>query len=184
MQPYSPTLPSRHFFHGCVIVKWVPASFLRTLSHTGSPLLITSKHVQNRSGSCFHLFSSFSPLVLSRSCSLLADGSFISDLDKFLHRSGGLCWDLLYERLHASRLLVVPLFSCAMFLRSWLGSGGFLCPDRGYPSFILLEPWEVSPQVCSATAYALRDAIFVTGTRGMSMLDIFPFHFQQAHLFQ
>ena len=179
MQLHSPTLLSRQFFHGCVIVKWVPASFLRTLSHTGSPLLIISKHVQHRVGfHVFNIFSSFSPLVLSRSCSLLADGSFISDLDKFLHGSSGLCWDLLYERLHASRLLVVPSFVVPRFFAHGLvqevSSVQTVAARRAR---FLTEPWEVPP-------YALRDAIFVTGTREMSMLDIFPFHFQQAHLFQ
>ena len=62
----------------------------------------------------------------SLSCSLPVDGSlslaplpvdgcFISHLDKFLHGSSGWCWDLLYELLHASRLLVVPSFIVPCF---------------------------------------------------------------------
>ena len=96
------------------------------------------------------------------SCSLPVLGSFFNDLNKLLSGSCGLCWDLVYGLIQN-----VP-------------SNETLDTHRACVS---TEPWEVTHQAGSDTAYALRDAIFVKSARGMPISDIFQFPFQKTHLF-
>ena len=121
---------SGQFFHGCVMVKWVPILCLFTLSF--SHRQSSFDHFQACSTwigfLCLYLFLLVFPLVFSLVlCLFMAVSSVTST--SFSLGEAALCWDLLHELQHPSLFLVVPSFCCTMCLRSWLGSRGFFCPE-------------------------------------------------------
>ena len=79
--------------------------------------------------------------------------------DTFLPGSSGLC-------LHVSLLLVIPsVVEPCIFTQGLVQEVSSVQTLVTHRACFSTEPWEVSPRAGSATAYALRGAVFVKGTR-------------------